>query len=274
VQAWVSEAEHPSGYTWSATGGRLEGQGREATWNFEGVQPGRYTATVAISGVKAASSTCSAEVIVLEHQGGRGLERLTGRSLLVDDGPEAQGYGLYSYLLFTAPQDDASRERCKKMIEAYLNLIPDVVELEKYLKPNELNDTYVPVDAEPPKLVSADWILQHYNYARALVLLRSVPGTHRDGPYILSSLKPVDGKTLLTENYLFQDLSSVPPNLAASWVNAFMNQAAQERFWEPESAERVVLKLRTAIGILAVGLPQVQGALGELIAWRKSVVGS
>jgi hypothetical protein len=270
VRVWVPQGVHASQYKWSATAGLVE-NGSDATWDLGGVHPGTYTATVAISGVKPEWSSCSLQVVVMERNGERGLERVTGRSVLVGDAPEADGYGLYSYLLLATPPDDSSHERYRKAIEAYLSLIPDVANLEKYLKPAELNNTYIIVDAELPKLISAEWVLQHYNYARALVILRSVPGTHRDGPYILSSLKPVTGQSGLTDKYLFQDLSTVPPHLLESWTKEVINQAAQEHFWETKSGEHLVLKLRTSIGILAIGLPQVQKALDDLIAWREAV---
>lgn len=46
-----------------------------------------------------------------------------------------------------------------------------------------------------------------------------------------------------------------------------MNQAAQERFWEEPTAEKLVIKLRTAIGILALGLKDVQNGLQTWITW-------
>ena len=271
LQVWIPGGVHASQYKWSVTAGRVE-DGDDATWNFEEVQPGSYTATVAISGVKPEWSSCSLQVVVMERQGERGLERVSGRSVLVGDAREVDGYGLYSYLLLASPPDDSTRERYRKAIEAYLSLIPDVANLEKYLKSAELNNTYIPVDAELPKLISPEWVLQHYNYARALVILRSVPGTHRDGPYILSSFRPVTGQAGLSDKYLFQDLSTVPPHLVESWTKEFINQAAQEHFWETRSGEQLVLKLRTSIGVLAIGLPQVQKALNDLIAWRGSVM--
>jgi hypothetical protein len=36
-------------YTWSVTGGRLSGEGRQVTWDLTGVQNGTYTATVEVS---------------------------------------------------------------------------------------------------------------------------------------------------------------------------------------------------------------------------------
>lgn len=275
VKVWVPETGRPLQYAWSVTGGQLAGQGPEATWDFASVQPGTYTATVKISGADDPFSICSLRVIVREREDGRGVPRLTGHSLLVRDTLEAEGYGLYSYLLFANPPEESSRERYTKAIDAYLSLMPDVTALEKYSKRrSELNITYVPVDTEPPKSIPPEWLLQHYDYAHALVLLRELSGSHRDGPYIVSSLNPLSGKESLSGDYLLQDLSTVPPHLISAWIKLFLNQASQEHFWEQRSASYFALRLRTAIGILAVGLPDVQNALNGWIAWRKSTSGS
>jgi hypothetical protein len=36
-------------YTWSVTGGRISGEGRQVTWDLSGVNPGSYTATVSVN---------------------------------------------------------------------------------------------------------------------------------------------------------------------------------------------------------------------------------
>ena len=36
-------------YTWSVTGGRLSGEGRQVTWDLTGVANGTYTATVEVN---------------------------------------------------------------------------------------------------------------------------------------------------------------------------------------------------------------------------------
>lgn len=257
-----------SQYAWEATGGRVDAMGSEVQWDFTGVQPGTYTATVRLSDRTVHSSVCSVEVIVMQHEEERGL-RETGRSFLVGNEAEAQGFGLYSYLLFGSPPDDTSRERYLKAVEAYLQLIPEITSLEKYLSPDELNVTYLPLEGAPPKTVPANWVLEHYNYARARALLKGLPGAYRDGPYIVSSLKPLSGVASISGQYLFQNLSSVPPDLVSSWEKEFLNQTAQERFWDERSTEKLVLKLRTTIGVLAVGLPDVRKGLNDWIAWTR-----
>jgi hypothetical protein len=191
----------------------------------------------------------------------RGLSRETGRAFLVETQTETSGYGLYSYLLFgSPPTDDIVRERYLQAINSYLNIIVDISKLRKYFPPNELNITYLPLNLPPPSTISAEWILDHYNYARARYLLRTLRGSLRDGPYIISTLKPLSTFKTAPAKYLFQDMSSVPPQLIAKWVKEFINQASKERYWEENTISHFVLVMRTRIEMASDGLSEVQKA--------------
>ena len=194
----------------------------------------------------------------------------TGLAYLVGTQPEDQGYGLYSYLLFASPPTHATRERYLAAVTAYVELISPIRMLEEYLLRRSLNITYLPLTVSLPESLPPEdtprWILEHYNYTRARLLLRTLPGVHNEGPYIVSLRKPLRLGTIQTEPYLYQNLSWVPPRLIELWVKTFLNQAAQERFWEERTAQRWVLHLRTAIAILAEGLPEVRHASAE---WSK-----
>ncbi len=201
----------------------------------------------------------------------RGLSRETGRAFLVETQIEEPGYGLYSYLLFgSPPSNDSVRKLYLQAITDYVNIIVDISELEKYIPRQELNITYLPLNLPPPPSPSAEWILDHYNYARARSLLRTLRRELRDGPYIISTLKPLSTFQTTPDKYLFQDMSSVPPHLISSWVKEFINQAAKERHWDEKTTWQLVLNLRDEIGIAAVGFPEVQKALKENIAWLKT----
>jgi len=193
----------------------------------------------------------------------------------VGNQPEDQGYGLYSYLLFASPPTHATRDRYQAAVTAYLEFISPIKVLEEYLQRRQLNITYLPLTVSLPERIlpqeSTQWILEHYNYTRARILLSTLPGAHSEGPYIVSSRKPLRVGKILAEPYLYQDLSWVPPRLVELWVKAFLNQATQERFWEERTAERWVRKLRTAIAILAEGLPEVHKASAELPKKRLNV---
>ncbi|HKG79985.1 MAG TPA: hypothetical protein VKA78_11210, partial [Pyrinomonadaceae bacterium] len=56
-------------YTWSVTGGRLSGEGRQVTWDLTGVANGTYTATVEVNDGNQHTATGSATVTVAECTG-------------------------------------------------------------------------------------------------------------------------------------------------------------------------------------------------------------
>jgi hypothetical protein len=253
-------------YTWGATAGKIEGRGAEARWSLADLRPGTFAASVTATDGESTSSECLVRVTVRRDAEPRGFSRETARSLLSAGQSETAGYGLYSYLLLGAPPSEASRERYLKAIEAYLALIPDVASLEEYVPRGELNVFYLPVRGTPPPALTAQWALDNYDYARARSLLRGLPEPNRDGPYILAALKPVGGAGAAGP-YLFQNLSSVPPHLAASWVKEFLNQAAQERFWEEKTAVQLAQRMRATVGIMGSGLPEVKKALDGWITW-------
>jgi hypothetical protein len=151
-------------------------------------------------------------------------------------------------------------------LEEYLKF-PNARSLEVYIPRRDLNIVYLPIKVISESGVSAEWVLEHYDYARSRSLLRAVPGHRRDGPYIVSVLKPLSRTTTLSGQYLDQDLSAVPPHLVTAWVREFLNQAAQERFWEARTVQRFALRLRTTIAIAAVGLPEVKDGLDRWISW-------
>jgi hypothetical protein len=177
-------------------------------------------------------------------------------------------------LLLGAPPTDSSRERYLKAIEAYLLLLPDISKLDKYFPPSELNITYLPVNASPPEITDiksmAVWVLDHYDYPRARFLARQLTENNRDGPYIISVLVPLSERTKLSR-YLWQDLSAVPAQFAASWIKEFMNQAAQERFWETKSLPQFRLKLRSVISVLATAWPDVRNSIDSYIKLGQSI---
>jgi hypothetical protein len=69
----VAEATDPDSdqllYTWSVTGGRLSGEGRQVTWDLTGVAVGTYTATVEVNDGNQHTATGSATVTVADCTG-------------------------------------------------------------------------------------------------------------------------------------------------------------------------------------------------------------
>jgi hypothetical protein len=275
------------GYVWKATAGGfvtkpgsqsgLSKEANEATvrWDANGAAPGPYTLSVQVTDANGASGSCSLAVLVSEEQehrdsslgGGLGSEAM--RALLVKGSTEQKGYGLYSYILLATRPDASNSQRYQEVLKAYLSL--EDVNLETYFKLSQLNITYVPVTAEPQGNPTLTWVLGQYDYPRARSLLASLPEQEvkGDGPFIVSSIQPLQGPGTKTEAYVIQDLSTVPVSIIPLWMKQFRSQTTQQRVWERKTIGNMALELRTAIAIAAEGLPMVQKAVGALIVTPK-----
>jgi len=232
---------------------------------LKGTSSGIYEADVKVEDGATPAGTCSIRIVLADTERGTGSVRATARTFLLKGQQEAAGYGLYSYLLLGSHPTETTLPRYQRVVQAYLGMIDDIAKFENEVG-GKLNITYVPLETAAPEAVDAPWVLQHYDYARTRLLLDALPGDRKAGIYLVSSLKPLSSRP--NPPYMVQDLSSVPAersDLISWWLNEFQNQAAQERFWEPRTAELFVLKLRTTITVLATGLPDVQRALGTWI---------
>lgn len=264
-------------FAWKATTGQISGMDKEARWSLRGAMSGIYTSTVTVTNAGERLGECSVQITVVEPERGTpdtaaSVSRNTARAFLTTGAKEEAGYGLYSYLLFGSPPTDSARPRYLKAIQAYLTLIPTVADLLQYRSANKLNITYVPVKVRPTDMLTAEWVLTNYDFARARVLLDLLSSHYQTGPYIVSTLMPLSTSQALPHDHLFQDLSLVPTqpeDLLSWWIRAFLNQAAQEQFWKSQTGELLALKVRTMISVEAAALPEVQKQLASWITWAK-----
>ncbi len=267
LRAWAPGKTLAAGaYKWTVTAGEITGQGSEVHWTFHGVDPGMYRAEVT-TGNDTLTQNCSLRVVVTEPLRGE-FPRETARTFLLPDQQEDTTYGLYSYVLFGSRPAESGRARYLSVIQAYLDRTNDLAELKDRIAHAKLNVTYVPLGTAAPANSDAAWLLEHYDYARARVLLDALPGDRKDGVFLVSCLKPLSGGP--SPPYVVQNLTTVPtdpPDLISWWVREFLNQASQERFWDSKTSEMLTLRLRTTIAVLAAGLPDVQKSVTSWIAW-------
>lgn len=192
-----------------------------------------------------------------------------GRAYLTADSVEPPDYGLYSYILFAAPPTDATHARYESTVRAYLN-IPTIASLERDLQKQQINATFIPVDSTP-SADNVESILNRYDYARARVILRILPGSNTTGPYLVSSTLPVLASDTLPREVFWQDLGSVPPQLIGLWVEEFFYESASPEGYRGDWKESWTLRVRTAIAQAAEGWPKVKGALDEYMSWVRTV---
>jgi len=196
--------------------------------------------------------------------------RLTGRELLAPDEKEEQGYGLYSYLLFQRRIRDLNSptlKRYRAAIEAYLE-IEHVSEILRFRERRDMNVTYLPVVVHSHPSDSTA-MLKNYDYARSKHILAVARVRSGDGPFILGTRQPVSRSVSLPKEHLFHVLSTVPERAIGAWVRLFLQQASQEKFWERESRDEFLLRLRTEIAKGGDQIEDLSAAFASIV-WRFS----
>ena len=198
---------------------------------------------------------------------------IAGRGYLVSLKQEEQGFGLYSYILFSKPSTVHTRELYLSVIENYLNSIPRIEELQRYVGRDSLNLVSLPLLRKPLSSFGslddrqkAQWLLDNYDYARAKVYLSKFEASLTKGPYIVSHTKALSVVNSVTEGYIVQNLSQVNARVVSLWVDAFLQQSAKAEFWDGEHLNRFVYDLRNFIANAAEGLKEVSDSL----SWWKA----
>lgn len=193
------------------------------------------------------------------------MPRITATAVLLPNQHEEQGYGLYSYALLTHPPQDSELPRYTAFLTALVGL-PTAKDVAVYVQSARINITYFPLTSSPD-----DWdalsikgrvayVLAHYDYARGAAMLASLPGPIGTGPVITSVLKPLSYDSA-PHPVLVQDLSKAQTDLMADYVKEFVDQAAQDHFWEEKTLQAFSLKLRNFLETAAVGLGMSKDAV-------------
>lgn len=196
--------------------------------------------------------------------------RLTGRAFLSNQ--ELPNFGFYSYVLFAGSPTDLTRDRYEATLRAFVQVITDENDLLPAAVPQkELNITYLPVSGTVRSGAAVTWLVEHYDYAKAQMLLRKLPGDLRTaGPYIVSSVHPLSSG--VPGPFLFQDLSVAPPSLIVAWMKEFMVQASRQDSWNERTTAQLVSKLRTNIEIAALALPDARSVSADWKSLLASII--
>lgn len=289
LQAWATTltgqpVSPPISFEWEVSAGRIEAQAATTQWDLSAVKvepPGarRVSATVKALQPGGGEVNCVVEVFVGKKEAtipdrgsGQGESLLSARHFLLPGQSEAAGYGLYSYLLFSAPpKDEEEKARYLKTIEASLSVLQDVDDyLSRHVRPKKLNITYIPLKETPTRGKStAEWatnLLSVYDYATAQILLNKVQQAHQEGPYLVSVLAPLSDQSMAA--HLWENLTGIVPELAWDWIKFFTYLAAQQRSWSDESLKRFGLNLRNLIAVGGKVTPTTMKALQTAIEFK------
>jgi hypothetical protein len=276
-------------FQWQVTEGRITTQAVEARWDLSRVKveprEGRkkLIATVRATEPGGGEVRCAVEVfigkkeaVIPDRRTIRREKLFSAKRYLLPGEPEEHGYGLYSYLLFSAPpMDKEEKARYLKTIEAYLLLLQNIDEyLGKHVRPSRLNATYIPLKKTPePGNSNAEWaanVLAVYDYTSAEILLSALDKSYLKGPYLVSVLKPLS--EMNTPTYLFEDFTGVVPELVSERVKFFKFLAAQERSWSEESLERFAHKLHNLVAVGGKVAPDAWKGLPRIIRFERDIM--
>ncbi len=186
------------------------------------------------------------------------MPRVTGTAVLLRRQQEEQGYGLYSYALLTHRPQESELPKYRAFLMALVGL-PTAKEVGGYVRRTRINITYFPLTSSPDDWDAltvhgrVEYVLVHYDYARGAVMLASLPERIGAGPVIVSVLKPLSADQH-PHPVLVQDLSKAQPVLMSDYVAEFVDQAAQDHFWEEKTLQVFSLHLRNFLETAAVGL--------------------
>lgn len=201
------------------------------------------------------------------------MPRVTGTEPLLQKQKEESGYGLYSYALLTHAPEDSELSKYQAFFKALIEL-PAASDLAGYLPKTRINITYLLLNSLPSDWKTqsnssrVDYVISHYDYARSAAMLASLPRHVGTGPVIASSLAPMS----LDQHphpVLVQDLSTAQPVLMADYVGKFVRQAAQDRFWQPNTLAAFTLSLRNLLETAATGLGMSQEAVKSWVNYFK-----
>lgn len=256
----------PVSFEWEVTDGTVQGSGSNVEWNLSGVDIAssqsdkKVTATVKAMLQGQVDVSCSVEVFISKKLGDTRGGLIAGRRYLLSEQAEDSGYGLYSYLLLSSkPQNEKEREHYLKTLEAYLQVISSLKDLDKHVRPKQLNATYIPLRKLPEGSEGdpdfSEKVLDVYDFPRARVLLSKFENTYDQGPYLISVKLPLTRASKTVSAYGLQDFTGVDPELAASGVKNFEYLVAQQRTWTEQSIQLLPFRIRSLISLAGRVIP-------------------
>ncbi|MDR4467755.1 MAG: hypothetical protein MRJ68_05540 [Nitrospira sp.] len=251
----------PVSFEWKVKDGTVQEGGSDVEWSLSGVKIGdgqshkRVTATGKATVPGNGELSCSVEVFIIKKPDDtRGTRSglIAGRRYLLPEDAEDPKYGLYSYLLMSSrPQNEKERERYLKTLEAYLQVLDNLNDLDVYVRRENLNATYIPLTKKPTYSENnqdfAKNVLDVYHFARAKALLSKFKNTYDQGPYLISVKLPLTKVSETVSTYGLQDFAGVDPELAASGVKNFEYLVAQQRTWTEQSIKMLPFMVRSLI---------------------------
>lgn len=223
-----------------------------------------YLSTSSISTSKYPTTTANAPMDRPPH-----LD--PSRSLLVRGTVEATGFGAYSYVLFRERPDGVMRDRYVRIVYRVIRSAEQTADmLNQGYKREELNVIHFPVVRQPTRTATpseaAAWIVDNYDYTRAKRLLRRCPQAKATGPYLVSSLMPLEALHANQTPYV-HDMTRATDDTWELWVAAFIETSSRPNQWNNTSMMAAMLHVRDVLATIASAGKPVLDARDKVLMW-------
>jgi len=171
---------------------------------------------------------------------GLGKVSITCRSSIASQDTEQEGYGGYSYIIFTqVPSSKPETQRYRAVCKAYMNcLFPDTTYIDQKLaNPAQLNITYWPLKkrlnasfAKKPETM-LHVLVDDYDYPRARKIIANISDFPDGvGPFIVCNKRPLTwaARDVQCKKLLVFNLSDVPTDSLSFVMTCFQNRVKSD----------------------------------------------
>jgi hypothetical protein len=209
----------------------------------------------------------------------------TAYDYLYAPGAETAGYGLYSYVILTRPND-----RAVAFLRELVGRFPatsDVAEPKQQInvlyiptKASAKGQTAFPADVEPAVVKS--FVDKNYDFAMARSLLRHLcsnpapavaelcPNDFSGGPYLLTYGAKVSDLSPVPPPFLFVDLTNVRPRAFPLFVAAYAAQVKRPEFSDGERIADLNLLVANILLTAADWVQPVNAAITNIIHFAEA----
>jgi hypothetical protein len=277
LHAWAVDARGaaaglPAGVRWQVDRGEVDSADVAAAAQVRWSIPDKPRSGVLRAQLVRADGSVLCTATARRVPGTRSLDPPHGaaraRHFLTRDREEPRGYAALAWLLLPAPPAPAERERCLRVLAAWLRQLPPTAEMEQYVERDRLTLFLLPLrdapalkgdadgaDPQAPR-AAAQALLAAYDHARAQALMAKMGlAAAGPGPLLVTRQAVPAGEAQAQAAQMVEDFGAVDPSIAEAWMRWSLSLVAQPRERSAEALQRVAMTLRNVIAHVARGLP-------------------
>jgi hypothetical protein len=189
------------------------------------------------------------------------------KSSLMQNCKETGHFGLYSY--FLVPHAPANNQNFIESIKLFMYKSRKMAYQNRKADPRLINNTYVPIWADPPEWVlatdidnedqleiAARWVVQNYDFKCARRMVKKVPGLAMSDQFLVSSLSRLT-KIAANDDMMVQRISLDSEEVNIPLIQEYYKKTWHQRSWNRQSISHVAR-------LLSLSLDNDSSADGEM----------